>query len=154
MRGKPTAHVPESRLDKPKRDPDPHKPHSSTHRRRRPTHMRGRHLGSKQPQLKRDLKMLSPLQSHAYAQDSQHMRGRQTQPPSSSSPHICVEASICVEAIQAKGQDEDPRIGVEVHLMRGSSKNSPRDNKFHAYALSPTHMHGKQNKTGAELSFP
>ncbi|MED6223441.1 hypothetical protein PIB30_073956 [Stylosanthes scabra] len=46
MRGKPTAHIPESRLDKPKRDPDPHKPHSSMHRCRRPTHMHGRHLGS------------------------------------------------------------------------------------------------------------
>ncbi|MED6126064.1 hypothetical protein PIB30_074795, partial [Stylosanthes scabra] len=50
------------------------------------------------------LKMLSPLQSHAYMLDSQHMRGRQTQFPSSSSPRICVEASICVEAIQTQGQ--------------------------------------------------
>ncbi|MED6141040.1 hypothetical protein PIB30_099439 [Stylosanthes scabra] len=50
-RGKPTAHVPESRLDKPKRDQDFHKPHSSTHRHTRPMHMRGRHLGSKQPRM-------------------------------------------------------------------------------------------------------
>ncbi|MED6188032.1 hypothetical protein PIB30_082173, partial [Stylosanthes scabra] len=35
MRGKPTAHVPESRLDKPKRDQDFYKPHSSTHKRPR-----------------------------------------------------------------------------------------------------------------------
>ncbi|MED6125291.1 hypothetical protein PIB30_067190 [Stylosanthes scabra] len=51
MRGKPTAHIPESRLDKPKCDKDFHKPHSSTLRHRRPTHMRGRHLGSKQPRM-------------------------------------------------------------------------------------------------------
>ncbi|MED6201738.1 hypothetical protein PIB30_098098 [Stylosanthes scabra] len=49
--GSQQAHVPESRLDKPKRDPDPHKPHSSTHRCRRPTHMHGRHLGNKEPRM-------------------------------------------------------------------------------------------------------
>ncbi|MED6140589.1 hypothetical protein PIB30_094690, partial [Stylosanthes scabra] len=65
MRGKPTAHVPKSRLDKPKRDPDFPKPHSSTHRRRRPTHMCGRHLGSKQLH-----------KTHAYAWKSTHMRGK------------------------------------------------------------------------------
>ncbi|MED6190805.1 hypothetical protein PIB30_109572, partial [Stylosanthes scabra] len=33
------------------RDPDITKPQSSTHRRRRPTHMRGRNSGSKQPRM-------------------------------------------------------------------------------------------------------
>ncbi|MED6138573.1 hypothetical protein PIB30_075532 [Stylosanthes scabra] len=51
MHGKPTAHIPESPQDKPKRNKHFHKPHSSTHRRTRPTHMRGRHLGSKQPHM-------------------------------------------------------------------------------------------------------
>ncbi|MED6214278.1 hypothetical protein PIB30_101465, partial [Stylosanthes scabra] len=36
MRGKPTAHVPKSRLDKPKRDQDFSKPKSATHRHRSP----------------------------------------------------------------------------------------------------------------------
>ncbi|MED6190479.1 hypothetical protein PIB30_106328, partial [Stylosanthes scabra] len=36
MRGKPTAHVPESRLAKPKRDQDFSKPKSATYRRRSP----------------------------------------------------------------------------------------------------------------------
>ncbi|MED6200785.1 hypothetical protein PIB30_088641, partial [Stylosanthes scabra] len=43
MRGKSTAHVPASRLDKPKRDSDPFELYSSTHRRRRSTHMHGKH---------------------------------------------------------------------------------------------------------------
>ncbi|MED6114290.1 hypothetical protein PIB30_078932 [Stylosanthes scabra] len=42
------AHVPDSRLHNLKRDLHFTKPHSSTHRHRRSTHMRGRHLGSKQ----------------------------------------------------------------------------------------------------------
>ncbi|MED6179264.1 hypothetical protein PIB30_115562, partial [Stylosanthes scabra] len=76
MRGKPTAHVPESHLDKPKRDQDFLKPSPSTHRRRRPTHMRGRH--SKQlddPRLSQQ--SVAPSLSRPT-----HMRG---------SPRICVE---------------------------------------------------------------
>ncbi|MED6153500.1 hypothetical protein PIB30_102569 [Stylosanthes scabra] len=57
-RGSPRIYVGSQQLtfqshvnDKPKRDQDFLKPQSSTHRRRRSTHMCGRHLGSKQPRM-------------------------------------------------------------------------------------------------------
>ncbi|MED6189774.1 hypothetical protein PIB30_099241, partial [Stylosanthes scabra] len=49
MRGKPASSRSQSRLHNLKRDLHFTKPHSSTHRRRRPMDIRGRHLGSKQP---------------------------------------------------------------------------------------------------------
>ncbi|MED6202415.1 hypothetical protein PIB30_105162, partial [Stylosanthes scabra] len=82
------------------------------------------------------------------------MRGRQAQLPSSSSPRIYVEASICVEAIQAQGQVMKTHAEAwtvwKSMLMHGSRRTALEDIKFHAYAWSPTHMRGKQSKTGAE----
>ncbi|MED6189904.1 hypothetical protein PIB30_100568, partial [Stylosanthes scabra] len=84
-----TSHVPESRLAEPKRDQDSSKPKSATHRRRSPRIC----VGSQQltfetyiGRAKRDSILASPVQSHAYAQNSKHMRGRQAQCPSSPRP--------------------------------------------------------------------
>ncbi|MED6142607.1 hypothetical protein PIB30_115397, partial [Stylosanthes scabra] len=79
-----SSHVPESRLAKPKRDQDFSKPKSATYRRRSPRICVGSqqltfeaHIG----RAKRDSILASPFQSHAYAQNSKHMRGRQAQCP-------------------------------------------------------------------------
>ncbi|MED6154008.1 hypothetical protein PIB30_107876, partial [Stylosanthes scabra] len=84
-----SSHFPESRLAKPKRDQDFSKPKSATHRRRSPRIC----VGSQQltfeayvGRAKRDPILASPFQSHAYAQNSKHMRERQAQFPSSSRP--------------------------------------------------------------------
>ncbi|MED6140006.1 hypothetical protein PIB30_089068, partial [Stylosanthes scabra] len=89
MRGKPTAHVPESRLAKPKCDQDFSKPKLATHRRRSPRICVGSQRLTFEAHIRRakcDPIFASPFQSHAYAQNSKHMRGRQTQFPSSSRP--------------------------------------------------------------------
>ncbi|MED6222382.1 hypothetical protein PIB30_063778, partial [Stylosanthes scabra] len=74
---------------KPKRDQDFSKPKSTTHRPRSPRISVGSqqltfeaHVG----RAKRDPILASPFQSHAYAQNSKHMRGRQAQFPGSSRP--------------------------------------------------------------------
>ncbi|MED6214927.1 hypothetical protein PIB30_108248, partial [Stylosanthes scabra] len=84
-----SSHIPESLLAKPKRDQDFSKPKSATHRRRSPRICVGSqqltfeaHVG----RAKRDSILVSPFQSHAYAHNSKHMRGRQAQCPSSSRP--------------------------------------------------------------------
>ncbi|MED6186843.1 hypothetical protein PIB30_070588, partial [Stylosanthes scabra] len=84
-----TSHVPESRLAEPKRDQDSSKPKSATHRRRSPCIC----VGSQQltfeayiGRAKHDSILASPIQSHAYAQNSKHMHGRQAQCPSSPRP--------------------------------------------------------------------
>ncbi|MED6165147.1 hypothetical protein PIB30_096776 [Stylosanthes scabra] len=90
MHGKLTqVTLPESRLAEPKRDQDSSKPKSATHRRRSPCIC----VGSQQltfeayvGRAKRDSILASPVQSHAYAQNSKHMRGRQAQCPSSPRP--------------------------------------------------------------------
>ncbi|MED6177283.1 hypothetical protein PIB30_096689 [Stylosanthes scabra] len=59
---------------------------------------------------------------------------------------ICVEASICVEDIQAEPSYEDPRIGVEVHAYAWKHAEAAlKISKSHAYAWSPTHMRGKHS---------
>ncbi|MED6224050.1 hypothetical protein PIB30_080040 [Stylosanthes scabra] len=74
---------------------------ASNHTRSTPkSFMRGSKLHKTHAYAWKSTHMRGKLLSH----NSQHMRGRQAQPPSSSSPRICVEASICVEAIQAQGQ--------------------------------------------------
>ncbi|MED6190551.1 hypothetical protein PIB30_106978, partial [Stylosanthes scabra] len=45
---------------------------------------------------------------------------------------------------------ENPRINVDAWKHAGAAL---KFSKSHAYAWSPTHMRGKQSKTGAESSF-
>ncbi|MED6188981.1 hypothetical protein PIB30_091153 [Stylosanthes scabra] len=120
MRGKPTAHVPESRLDKPKCDQDFHKPHSSTHRRRRSTHMRGRRLGK--PRI--------CAEQHAYAWRASFIS-------KFFKTHVyALKQAYAWKTFKPSLSYEDPRIGVEVHAYAWRMQDQSLQ------TASPTHMRG------------